>query len=666
MLTLHLSGRPAYLPPTTTIKLTRCNPYFENQGDYTLELQLPLQGCPQNQAIFGPLHRPEQPHTPALSRHIPMQLIAPPIHLTGYALITAITPTQVKLQLVAGRSALNHAIEDDATYIDHLDLGRCWDTFSTIDYLTYDEENHAEEHLQSGQSIEDQRTIFQQPDHITTSPHIDIVATMMHGTPAQTDSVCLPIYSQTDDQLCNTPASPLQAQSPLHLSPTTILAPQPYLVGALRRVLTAAGYPNPDLRYLEESPLISHLIIATARQDITLAHHLPHWTLSTFLSELQNLLAIVFTVTDDGRVHAIPRSTYYTRTRPIQPIHTDHPTRQAELDQSQDAQNLTTTAGSVDYDYPTDPSPILHLPDEVFERAQILTLPSLSAIQAHYAKLTTHERQASTILYIAANTHRRYASLSVPTSATDTNPTYQLQEVDQLSPRLQDPTDPTLRTISTQLHITPALQELYYPYALTAAGTPFDPRTLTLPTTAADLLKATILPILTVSTTTATATPYSIDHAIHDTDTDDTTTTNNTNTTDHLEIAIYHPTTTYTPAGGQPRPVAYSIPYTTHPVTQLPYHIPLTNLPAYPAGPFQLSTPTTPNTIAHLLANSPTIDTRLEHHIPIQLPTGIAPDPTHPYLICGRLYACHKLEITLTPTGPNPLIQGHFYEIQQP
>ena len=664
MLQLHLSGRPAYLPPTTTIKLTRCNPYFENQGDYTLELQLPLQGCPQNQAIFGPLHRPEQPHTPALSRRIPMQLTAPPIHLTGYALITAITPTTIKLQLVAGRSALNHAIEDDATYIDKLNLGRCWDTFSHITFLTYDEANHTTEHLESGQSIEDQKTIFQHPTNITTRPHVDIAATMMHGLPTQTDSVCLPIYSTPDDQLCNTPASALTAQSPLHLNPSTILAPQPYLIGALRRVLTAAGYPNPDLQYLEASPLISHAIICSARQDITFAHHLPHWTLTEFLQELQNLLAIVFTVTDDGRVHAIPRSKYYTLTPPIQPTHTNHPSRQSELDQSTDAQNLTTTAGSIDYDYPTAPSDILHLPDEIFERARILPLPSLAAIRAHYAKLTLPERQASTILYIDTTTHRRYASLSVPTSADDPDPTYQLTEVDQLSPLLLDPTDPTLRTISTKLRITPALQELYYPAGLTAEGTPFDPRTLYLCPTGEGLLKATLLPVLTVSTTTATATPYSIDQAIHLTD---TTTTTNTTTTDHLEIAIYHPTTTYTPRLGEARPVATSIPYIINPTTQLPYHIPYTNESAYPAGPFALTHGIgTPGTISNLLAHQPTIDTRLEHHIPIHLPQGQTPDPTRPYLINGRLYACHKLEVTLTPTGPTPIIQGHFYEIQQP
>lgn len=692
MLTLHLQGRQAYLPPTTTIKLTRCNPYFENQGDYTLELQLPLQGCPQNQAIFGPLHRPEQPHAPQLSRHIPMQLIAPPIHLTGYALITAITPTQVKIQLVAGRSALNHAIEDDATYIDRLDLGHLWDQYAAYQFTPGPNLTSGAPIYHTAQTIEEQKQVLRHcaygfgPTDPTTGEAPRITPTiLLQGHPTQTDTIAVPILSTTDtDTTTPDTISGIIANANLlpphtlgHRDATTTassdlfdrytyLAPQPYLISVIRHILTAAGYPNPNLQYLEDSPLISHLIILNPRQTIERAHTLPHWTLSTFLSELQNLLAIVFTVTDDGRVHAIPRSQYYTRTRPLQPLATDHPTRQSELDQATDAQNLTTTAGSVDYDYTTDPSNILHLPDEVFERAQILPLPNLSAIQAHFSALTPEERAASTPLYIATDTHRHYAILHHPAAQTWQDPTYHLHEVDQLSPRLQDPTDPTIRTISTQLNIIPAPIETlpYIPLGTQAPAT--------------DIQYDYPIPAVPLPITEQAA--YSIDLAINP-DTDDDTTTTNTNTTTdtHLYIAYYNPDQTiYTQPDGRDTlhptyrsPLPITIPYTPDPTLGgIPTPIPAiaNTYPAYPAGPFQLSqsADATPATIANLLANQPTIDTRLEHHIPIQLPNGHTPDPTLPYLICGRLYACHRLEITLTPTGPNPLIQGHFYEIQQP
>ena len=82
MLQLLLNNKPATIKTGTTFKLNRVNPYFDDQGDYTFEVQLPLQGSPQILAIFGPLHRPELSHTHLIGTSLPFQLIAPPRHPT--------------------------------------------------------------------------------------------------------------------------------------------------------------------------------------------------------------------------------------------------------------------------------------------------------------------------------------------------------------------------------------------------------------------------------------------------------------------------------------------------------------------------------------------------------------------------------------------------------
>ena len=162
MLSLLLNSLPATLKTGTTFKLTRVNPYFDDQGDYTLEVQLPLQGCPQNLAIFGPLHRPEMAHTALIGTNLPFQLIAPPITLEGYATITSITGAEVKVQLKAGKSTLLNAQGADTQYIDELPLGRAWNDQS-----------------------------------LPTSP------TLRFGTVEETDAVIFPLYSEEDDLVVN-------------------------------------------------------------------------------------------------------------------------------------------------------------------------------------------------------------------------------------------------------------------------------------------------------------------------------------------------------------------------------------------------------------------------------------------------------------------------------
>ena len=51
MLTLYIEGKKAVLQAGKEISITRANPFLEKQGDYSLDIELPLRGCPQNIAI---------------------------------------------------------------------------------------------------------------------------------------------------------------------------------------------------------------------------------------------------------------------------------------------------------------------------------------------------------------------------------------------------------------------------------------------------------------------------------------------------------------------------------------------------------------------------------------------------------------------------------------
>lgn len=135
MLSLTINGSPAIVKDGTTFKLTRPNPLLTSASssstDYTMEIQLPLDGCAANWAIFA--KEGATPAAPAASL-LPLvgktwaaKLCAPPLTIDGTAKLTSVSDGTAKVQFTA-RLALtdNLTPEQEATYIDTLPLGYCF------------------------------------------------------------------------------------------------------------------------------------------------------------------------------------------------------------------------------------------------------------------------------------------------------------------------------------------------------------------------------------------------------------------------------------------------------------------------------------------------------------------------------------------------------------
>lgn len=644
---LTINNQIAEIKKGTTIKLTRVNPYFADQGDYTLEVQLPLRGCPTNLAIFGPRNHPATTQYPHIGEQYTMQLIAPPLQLEGTATVTSITETEIKVQLKAGVKA--SPLNNDTTYIDELPLGNAWDGFTSV--------QDASRVLSSGENVRTQIEIFRrcmgQKFLRTTTP----VRQAAYGTYGQTDAICLPIYSTTDDIIAN----------PMNMTTTTphlggdsidniTLAPCPYLLDITARIFRCLGFTPRNWKQYTDNPLTRGIYIANTRQTLQRAAILPHWTVKEYLNELQNLLGCVFTFS--GRhVDMYTRQDFYTKNR--NPITITQVSDAHTINISTDPEAETTANGNVDYDYP-DISPMLRLPDEVWQNATILPTATYEEALNHYNKLTIYYKKQSPNLYTVTPTNRAYAIL------IDEFDTPILCEVDQFAPLMRT----TDREQMTKLRITPANMRVTDPHIANNKGQLKDP-------TATGRY-----PIIAVADTILTkSNVYSVNNAINPPDTDTTDTT--TEAKDHIDIAWYNGENDtyyqeYFPGpDGTPNksliislcPIA--IPYTTN--SNDPRHIPATLVTkAYtfptPEGPFALTTkgPTTPSAkygnIGQLLTTAPTIDTRIE--LQAQFTDPINPDPTQPYLIGSRRYACARLEITIDQNGIQPLKQAYLYEIQ--
>lgn len=642
---LTINNQIAEIKKGATIKLTRVNPYFADQGDYTLEVQLPLRGCPTNLAIFGPRNHPATTQYPHIGEQYTMQLIAPPLQLEGTATVTSITEAEVKVQLKAGVKA--SPLNNDTTYIDELPLGNVWDCFGSVQYSN-------SEVLSSGTDVRTQIKIFSscigQKFLRTTTP----VRQAAYGTYGQTDAICLPIYSSTDDIIAN-PADMITTTP--HLDGDSIdsitLAPCPYLLDITARIFKCLGFtPRDWKKYTDDNPLTRAIYIANTRQTLQRAKILPHWTVKEYLNELQNLLGCVFTFKGQN-VYMYTRQDYYTQNR--KPITITQVSDTHTINISTDPEAETTANGNVDYDYPNI-SPMLRLPDEVWENATILPTATYEEAKNHYDKLTDYYKKQSPNLYTVTPINRAYAILI---SDLGTH----LREVDQFAPLMRT----TNREQMTKLRITPANMLITDPHIATNKG---------------QLKDATVYtgnyPIIAVADTILTkSNVYSVNDAINPPDTDTTDTT--TEAKDHIDIAWYNgenDTYYYEKSYLDNAQYEYSslcpiaIPYTTG--TYGPNLILTLETKAYtfptPEGPFALTTKGPINTLAtygnigQLLTTAPTIDTRIE--LQVQFTDSINPDPTQPYLIGSRRYACARLEITIDQNGIQPLKQAYLYEIQ--
>lgn len=644
---LTINNQIAEIKKGTTIKLTRVNPYFADQGDYTLEVQLPLRGCPANLAIFGPRNHPATTQYPHIGEQYTMQLIAPPLQLEGTATVTSITETEVKVQLKAGVKA--SPLNNDTTYIDELPLGNAWDGFGSVQYSS----SHV---FSSGTDVRTQIIIFSscmgQTFLGTTTP----VRQAAYGTYGQTDSICLPIYSTTDDIIANPmdmiTTSPSLSSRHGNIDDIT-LAPCPYLLDITARIFKCLGFTPNDWSQYTDNPLTRAIYIANTRQTLQRAKILPHWTVKEFLNELQNLLGCVFTF--KGRcVDMYTRQDYYTQNR--EPITITQVSDTHTINISTDPEAETTANGNVDYDHPNI-SPMLRLPDEVWQNATILPTATYEEAKNHYDKLTDYYKKQSPNLYTITPTNRAYAIL------INESDTPALCEVDQFAPLMRT----TNREQMTKLRITPANMLITDPHIATNKGQLKD-----------DKPENGRYPIIAVADTILTkSNVYSVNNAINPPDTDTPATT--TEAKDHIDIAWYNGEndTYYREAHYTPTSKDYfyslcpiAIPYTTD--SDGPHHITTLKTSAQtfptPEGPFALTTkgpintPATYGNIGQLLTTAPTIDTRIE--LQVQFTDTINPDPTQPYLIGSRRYACARLEITIDQNGIQPLKQAYLYEIQ--
>lgn len=408
MTNLYIDGRQAVLPTDTQIKVTTENPLFTDAGTYTLEVALPLEGCADNQRIFGPIHRADVLKAELTAKRWPFVLVAPPLHIEGTARVSSVDNEGVKIQLLAGRSALNDAgknADGEDLYIDELH-----------DIITKDERGFP--------AIGGLGSVFEKA-YREKEPEADFVsyyavrAMWLHGElthrgrDGDAETVVIPIYSTADKVTANERAvvywgrrgkyigvdkgakvyemtndgrriapfpaegSYVDANQQEHMQSDTAFAPQPFLVVVVERLLKALGFDISPEDNAIRGTWQERIIVANCRKTVHIAHMLPHWTVKEFIREVQNFFGVLIT-TEGRRARIVRKRNAYgdgAKTHLItQPL--DEYTATVE----ENAERKDTAGANVAYKF-AEVDKRMQLPEDMEQKLKCTIEPDLQAVK---------------------------------------------------------------------------------------------------------------------------------------------------------------------------------------------------------------------------------------------------------------------------------------------
>lgn len=599
MIKLIIDGKEAVIKAGTSFKLTRMNPYFEDQGDFTFEVQLPLDGCAENLAIFGALHRAEVGLAGWANKELPMHLIAPPVNVVGVAKVMTVSEAEVKVQLLAGKSAVNDFGKDAEgkdLYIDELDLG-----------LKLDNTNTPVEH--------------QQP---YDKDHLFVTFPVRDGNGM---IVNYPLWTW-------------------HLSGTVWIrdyctyknyAVQPYLATVINSIIRKLGYWQ--LLNVFNSSWLKDVFVANNVQTNNVDDILPHWTVAEFFTELRNAFGVYLDVGESVKsVNLVSLSSHYSGSAGVV-LEEVLDELTADIDHDENAK--TTKEGNTEYELGSI-SGVLRLPDEVWQNAIIKTFSDDGLLRRWIGEnIREEEKSSSKWLFVDLNLNRTYAYLK---SAKDGK--FYLAQVDAFPPLIRNGAyykAATNREINTKLRIVP-LQMTYQNFKCE----PYNP----------NLDQLIGIPILMsyADSVVPDKQTYSVNGAING---NSESTTNETNKLDKLYVA-FNSNAAWEKSG---EVFPYKVPLG---INYLPtydgFYLPLT-LKTNIRQPFSLR-PSLNETacVGYNLEFMDRIKTAVERQFLFLDDVDV--DPTASYVIKGKRYACHKIELTIDTNGVQPLKRGYFYEIE--
>lgn len=606
---LYIDGKPAVIKSGSSFKFYRENIYFTEAEDYTLDVTLPLQGCPENLDIFTAIHRPEMSLVHLIGKKYPFHFISPPLDISGSAIVTEVNEKEVKVQLLAGATGLDLETIGKDIYIDELDLGKAFDV------------------THPGISVYDGaiRTGFY-------SQTISGMKSAYNNNPNR--CVFFPVYSEASNVVVNRHACNYSARGGFtySISPNfELFSAQPYLLLIIERVLNAIGYElNPDNVIAKSWQ--RNIFIVNGRNEYKYANILPHWTVSEFLKEVSLFCGVTFTV-EGTTVNTIRRADYYSNADECVAINDviDEHTTEIESEEEGSKDPLT---GNVGYDF-DNIDPMLRLPDEVWLKANVQEPFYNESTMRQWAG--SYSEDKSDWILSEKQNNGVYAYI-------EDSEGFFLCEVDQVGSIFRDgkrrEMDVSLRIVPAKMRMNPAL----YRYETDRGFV--------------SLYDAFYIPIIMTSDSCTKMKKFSVNDAVNPyAEADDAATK-----PERIEVAYYdegkfHGGSWTDPQGASVNitiPLATGIPYARE--DEAYFRTLFTDTGTHGNLLLKEGSP-----MYSILSPALKIDTRVKHCY--QFLDNIDPNPKEMFVVRGRKYVCQKIEYTCEDEGVSPIKRGYFYEI---
>lgn len=279
MIECTIDGVKALPDTSNKIKVTYENPYVKDSGSYTYEISFPL-AIDRNKECFGHVERldvkKQLPSYEDCKLFVDNRLI-----ILGKGTVKSITNTLLKLQIVGGASRIKYNSKMESVYIDEIDydatvIGQGLDKQYGSPFINLDPDTNLGIKYNS---------IF-----------IDLSEVNYVGGG---HFVLMPIYDETNGIIANNivtlnydfPDGTASDGTPKYktvcLSQMYNLAPQPYLIYILNKVLEHEGFTV--VRNDFDVEPWNRLVIANTRKSGRLRDCLPHWSVYNLIEEFRKL-----------------------------------------------------------------------------------------------------------------------------------------------------------------------------------------------------------------------------------------------------------------------------------------------------------------------------------------------------------------------------------------
>ncbi len=262
MVQLRIDGQEAAIKKGTNFQLTFENSYFAKGNTWSFDIELPLDDK-RNAAIFGAINRHDVRQKP--QTHI-AELIVPGMnHIVGSVVVTKVTETSVSIQLASTRDAIDTKVAN--RYIHEMDITKKNLTKLGIRYTDF--------------PVCDTEGTTEVGNYKLQITKKELVETLSGGTL---------IYKFTDFFFY---ADGWSSEVPWGVY-------HPYLYDVVMLLLQEAGYTVGTNAL--DTPMMRALVVVRATVRKVLCYHLPHWTFSEFITEVERFAGVHFIFNNTTKV----------------------------------------------------------------------------------------------------------------------------------------------------------------------------------------------------------------------------------------------------------------------------------------------------------------------------------------------------------------------------